>query len=275
MKYAWLNLVLQITNRIYQRKQRVVGQEGISATGNVFVLIFLEMVLAVVSLPLYLNLKPERITAFLEEKGGYGKIVFDYNLRRVLTLTGVTIVLTIWIIKLLLILLVPSVFGTLKLYSISELRPPDLLTVDTNLINAETEIQTARITTDLPVPELKEVKKSKGKDYVFYGVGQPNSTVVLLLSDLQTAVYTGETDKNGNWQINHLQSDFKLNEGNHSVLTFTFDRENKTRSEFSSEQYFKVKTTVLDIVTRNVDVLANWSVVVIILVGVFLTFLTI
>ena len=275
MKYAWLNLVLQITNRIYQRKQRVVGQEGISAAGNVFVLIFLEMVLAVISLPLYFNLKSERITAFLEEKGGYGKIVFDYNLRRVLTLTGVSIVLTIWIIKLLLILLVPSVFGTLKLYSISELRPPDLLTVDTNLINAETEIQTARITSDLPAPELKEVKKSKGKDYIFYGVGQPNSTVVLLLSDLQMAVYTGETDKDGNWQINHLQSDFKLNEGNHSVLTFTFDRENKIRSEFSSEQYFKVQTTVLDMVTRNVDALANWSVVVIILVGVFLTFLTI
>jgi len=275
MKYAWLNLVLQLTNRIFKRKQKVAQQEGISAAGNVFVLIFLEMVLAVISLPLYLNLKPEKITAFLEEKGGYGKIVFDYNLRRVLTLTGVGIVLFIWIIKLLLILLVPSVFGTLKLYNISELRPPDLLTVDKNLINAEIDIQTATITSGLSVPELKEVRKSGGKDYVFYGVGQPNSTVVLLLSDLQTAVYTGETDKDGNWQINHLQSDFKLNEGNHSVLTFTFDKENKTRSEFSSEQYFKVKTTFLDLVTRNIDTLANWSVVGLILVGVFLVFLTI
>jgi len=275
MKNAWLNLVLQLTNQIFQRKQRVVGQTGIGAAGNVFALIFLEMILAVVSLPLYLNIRPEKVTAFLEEKGGYGKIIFDYNLRRVLTLTGLSIVLTIWLVKLLLILLVPTVFGTLKLYSISELRPPDLLAVNKDVINAEADIQVARITSDLLIPELKEVKKSGGKNYVFYGVGQPNSTVVLLLSDLQTAVYTGEVNKDGNWQIEHLQNDFKLNEGNHSVLTFTLDKENKTRSDFSSEQYFKVKTTFLDLVTRNVDSLANWSAVVIVLVGVFLTFLTI
>lgn len=275
MRYAWLNLILQLTNRIYQRKQKVVGQEGLTVAGNVFVLIFLEVFLAVMSLPLYLNLKTEKITAFLEEKGGYAKIVFDYSLRRVLTLTGVGVILFIWLVKLVLILLLPTAFGTLKLYSISELRPPDLLTVDKNLINAETEIQTATITSDLLIPELKEVKKSGGKNYVFYGVGQPNSTVILLLSDLQTAVYTGEVDSDGNWKIEHLQKDFKLNEGNHSVLVFTFDRENKIRSEFSSEQYFKVKTTFLDSLTKNVDTLANWSVVVIILVGVFLTFLTI
>lgn len=275
MRYAWLNLVLRLTNRIYQLKQGVVRQEGLSAVGNVFVLIFLESLLAIVSLPLYLNLKTESVTAFLEEKGSYAKINVDYNLRRILTLSGVGIVLAIWLLKLSLILLVPTVFGELQLYTVSDLRPPDLLSVDTNLINTETGIQTAQVTASLVIPELTEVKKSKGQDYVFYGIGQPNSTVVLLLSDLQTAVYTEQVDANGNWEIDHAQDNFTLNEGNHSVLTFTFDREAATRSEFSDEQYFKVKTTFIDQLVKNVDVLANWSVIVVIIVGIFLTILTI
>lgn len=253
----------------------MVEQEGFLAVTNVFSLILLETILAIVSLPLYLNLRPEKVAAFLEEKGGYEKITFDYNLRRILTLTGVGIILFIWIIKLLLIILVPVVFGPLKLYSISDLRPPDLMAVNTDLIKAETDIQTARTTSSLTVPELKEVKKSQGKNFIFYGVGQPNSTVVLLLSDLQTAVYTGEVGSDGFWKIDHSQKDFKLNEGNHSVLAFTFDESSKTRSQFSNEQYFKVRTSFLDIVIREVDVLANWSVVVILFVGMFLVFLTV
>jgi len=275
MKYAWLNLVLQLTNRIYQRKQKVVGQEGIAAAKNVFALVFLEFVLAIVSFPLYLNLRPQKITAFFEEKGGYAKITFDYNLRRILTLTGVGIVLSIWLVKLLLILFVPSLFGTMRLYTVSELRPPDLLSVSADALQAETEIQTSRITADLAAPKLESVRKANGENFVFYGIGQPNSTVVLLLSDQQTAVYTGPVDKDGNWQIDHQQKNFALSEGNHSVLTFTFDEASKTRSEFSGEQYFKVTTSFLDAVTRNVDVLANWSVVILLLFGVFLTFLTI
>ncbi|OGL95343.1 hypothetical protein A2348_01420 [Candidatus Uhrbacteria bacterium RIFOXYB12_FULL_58_10] len=274
MRYAWLNLVLRLSNRIYQRKQRVVSQEGLAAVGNVFVLICLELILAFFSLPLYLNLKPQKITAYFEERGSYSKIIFDYNLRRILTLTGVGIFLAIWLVKLLLILLAPTVLGTPQLYRVSELRPPDLLTVDMETVAAESDIQASRISSDLIVPELTQVRKSGGKDFVFYGTGAPNSTVVLLLSDLQTAVYTGEADQNGNWKIEHLNENFKLNEGNHSILTFTLDQEEKTRSDFSSEQYFKVRTTFLDMVIRNVDVLANWSVIILLSVGVFLTFLT-
>lgn len=275
MKYAWLNLVLRLTNQIFGRKQRVLASEGPAAVLNVFILIFFEVILAVISLPLYLNLKTEKITAYLEEKGGYAKINFDYNLRRIITLTGVGVIAVIWIVKLLLIILVPVFIGDLRLYNISELSSADLLSVDESVIGAETTIQTARITSNLEIPELTEVKKSQGRNFIFYGQGQPNSTVVLLLSDLQTAVYLGEVDAQGNWEVEHEQSDFALSEGNHSVLTFTLDRDSDTRSEFSNEQYFKVETTWLDVFTRNVDTLANWSVMVIILVGAFLTLLTI
>ncbi|MFA6551288.1 MAG: hypothetical protein WCV41_02035, partial [Patescibacteria group bacterium] len=72
-----------MTNRIYSRKQAIIGQAGLGVIYNIFLLIVSEIFLAVVSLPLYLSLKSKGVTAYLSEKGTYAKVSFDYNLRRV------------------------------------------------------------------------------------------------------------------------------------------------------------------------------------------------
>lgn len=274
MKIAWLNFVLLLTNQIYLRKQALIKKEGFTAVVAVFILIILEIALSIISLPLYANLRSEKITAFFKEKGEYEKITFDYQLRRSITLTGVGVILSIWVVKLLLIILVPITVGPVQLYSISDVELPDMLTIDQQLIASEVSLQNAQIVPSLIAPQVQEIKKSRGQDYIFYGIGEPNTSIILLLSDLQTAVYIDQVDEEGNWQVEHDDSSFKLSEGNHSVLTFTFDEQTNTRSDFSGEQYFKVQSTLLDSVTKNVDTLANWSVMIIIFVGAFLTFLT-
>jgi len=251
----------------------VRGQAGLRVIYNIAALIVLEIVLGIISLPLYLSLKPAGVTAFLAEKGAYAKVSFDYNLRRVLTLTGVVIFALIWAIKLVLILALPPVYGPLQLYSVSNLKPADILAKD--LIASEIGIQTARVVDTLPKPELTEVKKLTGGNYDFLGKGQPGSTVVLLLSDKQTAVYSGDVDKDGNWQISHSQAGFHLSQGNHSVIVFSYDKKLGVRSAAAPEQLFKVTTSWWDSLTKNIDTLANWSVAIILLLGVFLTFLTI
>jgi len=273
MKERWLNLVLLLTNRIYQRKQSVIGQAGLSVFYNIFLLISLEIILGIVSLPLYLGLKSAGVTAFLSEKGAYTKVSFDYNLRRVLTLTGVGIFALIWAVKLVLIIALPSVYGPMQLYSVSNFSRADILAKD--LIANEIGIQTARVIDTLPRPELIKVDKLKGGNYNFIGKGQPGSTVVLLLSDRQTAVYSAEVDRGGDWQISHAQAGFRLSEGNHSVIIFSYDKKRGVRSEAAPEQFFKVTTTWWDALVKNIDALANWSVVIILLLGIFLTFLTI
>lgn len=273
MKNRWLNLVLLLTNKIYTKKQLIIGQAGLGAVYNIFVLILLEIFLGIISLPLYLGLKSAAVVAFFEEKGAYAKVNFDYNLRRVLTLTGVAIVASIWVVKLLLILLLPSVYGPLPLYSVTDFRPADILSKD--LVTAETGIQTARVLKTMPRPELSEVKKISGGDFLFSGKGQPNSMVVLLLSDKQTAIYTAPIDAKGNWQVEYLHAKFKLTDGNHSVIVFGYDQKLGVRSEIGMEQFFKVKSSGLDALVKNVDVLANWSVIIIIILGIFLTVLTI
>lgn len=273
MKNKWLNLILNLTNRIYKRKQSIVGQSGISAIYNIFLLIVLEIALGFVSLPLYLSLKSSGVTAYLSEKGTYAKVSFDYNLRRVLTLTGAGIFALIWAAKLGLILILPSVYGPLPLYSVSNLSPADIMAKD--LIANEIGVQTARVINTMPRPEIVGVKKLSGGNYNFYGKGKPGSSLVLLLSDQQTAVYTTDVDSSGNWQVSHSQTNFKLKEGNHSILVFSYDKKLGVRSEAAPEQFFKVTTSWWEAMVKNVDVMANWSALIILLLGVFLTLLTI
>ena len=92
LQTRWLNVVLLLTNRIYEQKQKIIRRSGLSAIFNVFNLVLLELILALVSMPLYLGMKSAGVTAFLEEKSGYEKVTFDYNLRRVLTLTSVSVI---------------------------------------------------------------------------------------------------------------------------------------------------------------------------------------
>ena len=269
----WLNLVLLLTNRIYQRKQLVVKGQGLTIIFNILVLVLLELFLALISLPLYLGLKPTTVSAHLEGGKRYEKITFDYNLRRVLTLTGAVIIFVIWLVKLLIILITPAVFGHLPLYSVSDLRPVDLL--EKELIVAETRIQTARVVDSMTIPELKKVDKLRRGDYRFSGTGQPKTMVVLLVADVQTIILTGDVGDDGNWQVDLIRSEFKLNEGNHSVMVFNFDEDKGIRSQVSYKQYFKAQDTFWDRLLRNSDIFINVSITVVIVLGIFLTVLTI
>ncbi len=273
MRSAWLNLVLSLTNRIYSRKQELIHSTGVKGMRHVFVLIFLEIILAFISIPLYFGLKSSSVSAYFREKGGYEKINFDYSIRRVLTLTGVGIFLLIWLSKLALIVFVPQAYGPLSLYRVSSLEPIDMV-VSGELAAASVAFQTAKTVSSLPKPELKEIRKVAGGNFIFIGTGQPGIEAVLLLSEKNTVIYSAVVDKNGRWEIEHSQKDIKLSEGNHSVIVFNFDAKSGVRSDAAEEKFFKITNTSIDSLVKNIDVSANWSVVLIVAVGILLTFLT-
>lgn len=272
MKESWLNLILKLTNRIFVRKQELLQQTGVKIIGVVGTLVFFEIVLAIVSLPLYITLRPAHVTAYFGKHGGYAKVTFDYNLRRILTLTGVSILLLVWILKLLLIVLFPVVYGPLTLYTVSDLRPVSV--IDQALIGTETGIQTARLDPTLQKPELQAVHKDSAQDYSFSGVGPAGNTVVLLLSGQQTAVYTTVIDAAGSWAIKQSHDTFSLADGNQSVLVYTYNQALSTRSDLAPEQYFKVTTTWYEQLLINIDLYINWALVIILIIGLFLTILT-
>lgn len=272
LKERWLNLILLLSNRIYVKKQSVLSGEGWKVGKDVLQLVFLETFLAILSLPLYLSVKPAGLAVYVKDTAKYTTIAADYNLRRILTLTGVGVFLIIWALKLTLIITLPRFTGPLRLYSVVNLRPADILNSD--LVATETGLQTARIVPTIPIPTLKTVKKVRNGDYVFSGSAAPLSTVALLLSGAQTAVYSALADKTGDWEITQAQSSFRLAEGNHSVIIFVYDQKIGARGQAAPEQYFKVTTGIWDKIVSGVDSIANWSLVIILALGVFLTLLT-
>ncbi|MBT3538882.1 hypothetical protein HOF40_03670 [Candidatus Parcubacteria bacterium] len=272
LKARWLNFVLSLTNKIYERKQLILKGVGLGVVTNMGILISQEIFLGFISFPLYLGLRSAKVTAYFEEKGGYSKISFDYNLRRILTLTGAGVIFIIWMIKLLLIIFTPTVFGPLQLYKVSDLRPVDIM--ESDIVISDTQVQTARVVDKMVVPELTKVDKLRSGNYRFYGTGQVETTVVVFISDIQTVILTGEIDKNGEWEVEFSREDFKLSEGNHQVIAFSFDEKQEIRSNSSPKQYFKARTTFVDKLIKNTDVFINSSIIVVIAVGVLLTVLT-
>lgn len=273
MRAKWLKFVLRLTNQIYKRKQALLNVEGFGVVTSVLSLFVYELFLALVSFPLYLGIKPEKVTAFFKEKGTYEKVSYDYSLRRILTLTSASVIFLVWLIKLIIILFTPNVVGPLQLYTISNLEVSDIL--ESNLIITETQIQTAKVLDVMKKPKLVSIDKIRKGGYVFSGTGQPQAEIVLFLSDTQTAIYTDTIDDLGNWRIEYAKTDFKLNEGNHAVSAFCYDKKTGSRSQLSDQQYFKVKTTLLEKVFNNFDIFLNITLIVIIALGIFLIILTI
>ncbi|MFC1612250.1 hypothetical protein ACFL29_00145 [Patescibacteria group bacterium] len=250
----------------------VIRERGIKGIKHTFVLMLLEFALAIISLPLYLGMSPSKTTVFLEDKGGYEKIAVDYSLRRVLTLTGVGIILIFWIIKLVFFMLMPIFYGPQELYTITQ---KELLGATEEIIVEETGVHTAKISEDLPVPKIGEIFKSGINKYVFSGTGEAGESVILFLTDQQTVMYSDKVENDKTWKIEHLQSEFKLTEGQHSIFVFHYNKDDNTRSRTSLEKVFEVRMSFLEKAFQRIDDIANWGIIFIIIAGVFIMILTI
>ena len=273
MNLKWLNFVLLITNRIYDKKQLVMKGADFKVVGNVLSLIFLELLLAVISLPLYFGTKTSGVVAFFQEKGGYAKISTDYKLRRVLTMSSVGVILIIWLMKFFLIVLTPAIYGPLELYSVTDLSP---LTADKyELIVQDTGMQTAKVSSNLSVPKITNVERLKGDKYIISGEGKPGEMLILFLVGDRTLIYSDTVGADGFWRLEHTQKDFKLKEGIHPIFVCHYNKSLGIRSELSPQNFFRIKISLLEKVSNNIDNIANWSIGILIAIGVFLTFLTI
>jgi|GEM_PF-1203366 len=273
MRTWWLNVVLRLTNLVYARKQRVVIRSGTRAAFDVLALVLLEATLAVFSIPLYVGMRPATATAFFTERGAFGEIEADYRVRRVLTLTGVSVALLVWVAKLAAIIVIPAWLGPLQLYTVSPLAPADLQTQRT--LAAAADAETARVDRSLVVPSVTAVARGRGDSYTFHGTGTPNATVVLLVASPQTFMLTDTVAADGTWEMTHAQRDVRLEPGNHELAAYHYDAGTRTRSALSSPQYVKIVRGFADALLERADAITNWTVVTIILLGVFFTILTV
>lgn len=273
MKEGWLNLILRLTNLIYRKRESELGRQGIKSVINIFNLVWLEIILMIISLPLYLTISSVKATAYLVEKGGYAKIAVDYNLRRILTLTGVGVIFIIWVIKFSFLMLTPQLYGPMRLYSITESGP--LVLNDKISIIQDTNMQTAKVDNSFVLPVISSLEEAIGGRYRFSGTGKPGNQIVLFLTGYQNIMYVDNIGADGKWVVEHSQSDLKLSNGIHSVFAFHYNKDRGVRSQTTAENYFRISSSFLDQLSQNIDNLANGSVILIIILGILLTLLTI
>lgn len=270
MHTRWLNAILRLTNLVYLRQQRVLARTGIRTVWDTFVLAVLEVALAVVSLPLYLMLRSARATALLAERG-YAEITTHYRVRRVLTLTGVGVVLGIWILKLAIATV--AVVGPVEPYAISDLRPADLGTELALLHTAEAE--TARVDPTLAVPRIIGVTHERNGSVAFTGTGTPGLTIVLLVSSTSAFVFSDTVRGDGTWRIADPREGIILEPGTHEFAAYQYDPDARVRSAFSPSQYVRITRGWQERMLANIDRITNVAIITIVLIGVFLTILTI
>ncbi|PCH92233.1 hypothetical protein COB80_00350 [Candidatus Kaiserbacteria bacterium] len=110
MRLQWTNTILQITAKISKRKRGLIRQTGALILSDVIVILVLEIYLALISLPMYLIMQ--------SKEGALGSV--EYRIRRIITLSVLVALLILWAIKLLLIVIVPSVLESNSLVIIQE-----------------------------------------------------------------------------------------------------------------------------------------------------------
>lgn len=88
MRQKWLNLILHLTSKIHNTKQKLVMCTLSRAIGVALQIIFLELLLLIISLPSYFFIK-EDFTLF---KGHGEKVIVNYRMRRKFIVSVVIII---------------------------------------------------------------------------------------------------------------------------------------------------------------------------------------
>jgi len=109
MRRRWTNLILHTTALIHKKKQSLLVSHALKSVLDIFIIIFLELFLLLISFPLYLTSKEENVGDRTQ-----------YKIRRVLTLSFLVVILTVWLIKLLVIVGLPLYFDTREFLVSSE-----------------------------------------------------------------------------------------------------------------------------------------------------------
>jgi len=101
IKLRWLSTIIHFTNRIYLIKQKILYSNAFASLLSCFLLFFYEVLLSLISLPLYIFIKPGKLI----DKKEYMPIVYDTNfyIRRNLTLGSLVVFTCYLFIKIVIV----------------------------------------------------------------------------------------------------------------------------------------------------------------------------
>lgn len=230
-------------------------------------LIAAELFLAILSFPVYLAARSiEGNTQETEE----------YHVRRVMTLSVVSVILTLWILKLITILVITFYFNPQSSWYIQETPQREMSdTRETAII----EVTRAKENAAMPTPEINHVERTRAAT-IISGRSEPNAWVVLTAarkeetSNETPRMFSTQSDASGNFVIAENTSVFSLPPGDYIADAVAYDAVRNEKSAESKSIAFRVETPIWRIVSHRIDTILNISLLLLVLLGVGVTLLT-
>jgi len=102
----------------------------------------------------------------------------------------------------------------------------------------------------------------------FSGTGIPNSEIILFIHSDQAITYKIKVSHDGNWDLNHSQSEVELEDGEHKVYGVTLNSPSHIKSPPSSVINFTVKENFITKILSYFDVPTTLLTVFLAIIGV-------
>ena len=258
----WTTLVLHTTSYVYNQKQKLLTAHAGKAFFIVIGIICAEVFLGLISLPLYLIVKPAGVG------DGQGS---EYRVRRVITLSVLTAIFLVWILKLIFILVLSLYFDTRAMYSVKE------TSVKNDLSSGmTTDIALAPVNRALSVPKIISVEQNTGSAVTAEGTSDRGAIVGIYFTrtddvpgtDGSLHIYANTADTKGHWTHTEDENVFTLPPGRYVAAAVQYDQEKNQKSALSAGVDFSVHESLLQQFFRRLDTILNIVVLLFICVGV-------
>ncbi len=232
---------------------------GFSAFVTVIALLFSEIFLAIISLPLYV------VEAAMT---GSGKEVKQYRLRRVLTLGMLSAIFVIWFLKMAFILGLSLSRG--ESYRITEVKPQATLYDTVN-----DEVLLAQLDRQLSAPHILSVKEDF-QSLILRGTAPAKATVAISFvreehtkEDKNTNFIMSavDADTQGSWQMVEDRDVFSALPGKYIATAVSYQDTHQVKSVPSDPVAFEVHHRLLETIFMNFDRFLNIIVILFLLVG--------
>jgi len=257
MRKNWTNLILTVTAYLYKRKKALVTSHSIASMFNLLIIIIIELLLAIISLPLYLTSK-ETISG--DQRA--------YKIRRIVSLSSLIIILTVWSFKLIFIVGLPMFFDTKQGFFVSQVDEVEEVAKTEESLADFYRLEKSEVLTP---PEITNFFITTNGSLQARGTSEPASKIALLIyrpdfKNEMGVLYLGEANNTGEWQLG-INDKWKKAPGQYSAKAMIYD-ESIGSSNFSPTVAFDIKQSLQSIIISKIDTFLNYFVIIFLVLGI-------
>lgn len=258
----WLNFIMHLTSTIAERKQDLAKYHAIKTFFDVLTVVFMEGVLAIVSIPLYFFMKVESLSPDNEFN-------VQYVVRKTLTFTFFFLLLLLFAAKAVIV-------GKVIMDNPPSRSVPREISLDTPPVIA---YLSSSVDYSLKPPVITRVEDNADhKKITVEGTSDPRAVILVHLVEKGSnndvaQVYTAVADDGGAWSLTST-SLFNKTYGDYTVSAQSYDESSHMKSSLGPSVEYRFAPPWGEQLLGALDLLANIILISFIGIGFLVVFLT-